>query len=120
MASLVIISFSGPEQKTPAEQGNWKIFINEDLAKSRYWPNGLSHTCDDEKNIYTVRSDEYYIMGFETLTDLSKLLTLNGFENVGNLLQPRFQPTTKEVPRYVRDPKSVPVNYSSDEDNTGA
>lgn len=85
MPASAVISFSGPEQKTPSNQGNWKIFINKELAKSRFWPKDLSHTCDDEKNVYIICSKQYYLMNSKDMADLSKLLTTNGFESMGDV-----------------------------------
>jgi hypothetical protein len=118
MSSTITISFSGPEQKTPSDQGDWKIFINEKLIKSPLWPKGLSHDCDDEKNFYTIRSGEFFYMNSEDVANLSQLLTANGFKSVGNWSQPAFQPSTNDVPKYVRDPNAPAFDYSSDEDET--
>jgi hypothetical protein len=118
MTSTITIFFSGSQQKTPADQGDWKIFINEKLIKSSFWPKTIAHTCNDEKNAYMIRSNEFYYMNDSDITVLSELLTANGFESVGNFAKPAFRPRTNDVPRYVMDPNAKPFDYSTDEGET--
>jgi hypothetical protein len=116
----IVISFAGPQQKTPADQGNWKIFIMMELVKSKYWPKTLSYTCDDEKNAYIIRSEQYHFMNAEDVLDLHKLLAANGFEITGDLVNATFRPSGNDVPRRVNDPNSIPFEYSDDEDEIQA
>jgi hypothetical protein len=120
MTSSFTIFFSGPEQKTPADQGDWKIFINEKLIKSRFWPKTISHTCNDEESAYTIRSKEFFYMNDSDIKALSALLVANGFESVGKFTKPAFRPSTNDVPRYVTDPDATPFDYSDDEGKTHA
>jgi hypothetical protein len=116
MTSSIKLSYCGPEQKTPSDEGDWKIFIMMKLTKFRLWPKDLSFACDDEKKAFLIRSKEFYYMNARDIVSLSELLTANGFERIGNWFEPAYQPKTNIVPERVKEPNEPEFDYDSDGD----